>query len=78
MVHGEGLNRTAPQYPWPASRLGAEEMALLFRARQAAPCRTTITALLAQAVRLAFSGVGDDSQSTGIESKVVEVSRAAA
>lgn len=78
MVHGEGLNRTAPRYPWPASRLGADEMALLFRARQAAPCRTTITALLAQAVRLAFSGAGHGSQITDIEPKIAEVCRAAA
>jgi hypothetical protein len=78
MVYGEGLNRTARRYPWPASRLGPEEMALLFLARQKAPCRTTITALLAQAVRLAFSGVEGGRQITDIKPKVAEVCRAAA
>lgn len=49
-------------YQWPASALGPAEMSLLFHARKRHPRRTTIAALLADAVRRVYGAV--HSQST--------------
>ena len=43
-------------YPWPASGLLPGDMALLCLARNNAPKRTTITRLLAEAVRRVYGG----------------------
>ena len=42
------------RYPWPASALTREEMALLFHARSRSPGRVPITQLIAEAVRAAY------------------------
>ena len=42
------------RYPWPAAAIGKEEMALLFSARESSPEPTTITRLIAEAVRLVY------------------------
>ena len=44
-------------YAWPASAIGPAEMSLLFHARQNHPRRTTIAALLAEAVRRMYGTV---------------------
>ena len=48
-------------YPWPANRLGRHEIHLLWCARQGAPTRTTICALLAQAVRQTYGHLGREA-----------------
>lgn len=40
--------------PWPASQLTDEDLHALWCARESAPSRTTITKLLAEAVRKAY------------------------
>ena len=42
------------RYPWPASALTSDEMALLYHARERSPCRVPITQLIAEAVRAAY------------------------
>ena len=42
------------RYPWPASALTRDEMALLHRAREHSPGRVPITQLIAEAVRAAY------------------------
>ena len=42
------------RYPWPASRLSPDEMALLYHARECSPGRVPITQLIAEAVRSAY------------------------
>ena len=42
------------RYPWPASALTREEMALLYHARERSPGRVFITQLIAEAVRAAY------------------------
>ncbi len=39
------------RYPWPASAIGKEEMAMLYQARESSPTRMTISSLLSRAVR---------------------------
>ena len=43
------------RYPWPASAIGKEEMKLLYLARESSATPTTITRLIAEAVRVAYS-----------------------
>ena len=42
------------RYPWPASALTPDEMALLYHARERSPGRVPITQLIAEAVRAAY------------------------
>lgn len=42
------------RYPWPASALTRDDMAMLHRARERSPCRVPITQLIAEAVRAAY------------------------
>jgi len=42
------------RYPWPASSLSRDEMALLYNARERSPGRVPITQLIAEAVRVAY------------------------
>jgi len=42
------------RYPWPASALGYQEMALLHSARETADTRVPITKLIAHAVRAVY------------------------
>ena len=42
------------RYPWPASALTRDEMALLHRARERSPGRVPITQLIAEAVRAVY------------------------
>ena len=43
------------RYPWPASALTSDEMALLYHARERSPDRIPITQLIREAVRFAFA-----------------------
>ena len=53
------------RYPWPASALTRDEMALLHRAREHSPGRVPITQLIAEAVRAAYGpGVAVPSSSS--------------
>ena len=45
---------SAYRYPWPASALTREDMALLFHARSRSPGRVPITQLIAEAVRAVY------------------------
>lgn len=46
------------KYPWPASALTPDEMAMLYHARERSPGRVPITKLIAKAVRAAYgSGI---------------------
>ena len=45
----------AYRYPWPASSLTREDMALLHAVREALPERQPITSLIAEAVRQTYS-----------------------
>ena len=42
------------RYPWPASALTRDEMAMLYHARERSPVRVPITELIAEAVRAAY------------------------
>ena len=42
------------RYPWPASRLTPEEMALLYHARERSPSHFPITQLIAHAIRATY------------------------
>ena len=42
------------RYPWPSSAIGQEEMALLYIARESSPDKTSITQLIATAVRAQY------------------------
>ena len=42
------------RYPWPASAIGSDEMALLHSARESADTRVPITKLLANAIRTVY------------------------
>lgn len=57
-------------YPWPASALTADEMAILYQVRETQTPRTPINQLLAQAVRIAYPQqvtptIGDQSDDLG-------------
>ena len=52
-------------YPWPASAIGREEMALLYLARESSPDRTTITELVARAVRAQYGHVAIKPEPSG-------------
>ena len=52
-------------YPWPASAIGREEMALLYLARESSPDRTTITELVARAVRAQYGRVAIKPEPSG-------------
>ena len=43
------------RYPWPASALTRDDMALLYYARERSPDRIPITQLIREAVRVAFA-----------------------
>ena len=43
------------RYPWPASALSRDEMALLYHARERSLDRIPITQLIREAVRVAFA-----------------------
>jgi hypothetical protein len=43
------------RYPWPASALTPDEMAILYQARERSPSRVPITQLIAEAVRTAYA-----------------------
>ena len=50
------------RYPWPASALTRDDMALLHRARSLSPGRVPITQLIAEAVRAVYGpGVANPS-----------------
>ena len=52
------------RYPWPASKISPDDMAMLHRARERSPGRVPITQLIAEAVRAAYgSGVAVQSSS---------------
>ena len=42
------------RYPWPSSAIGKEEMALLYIARESSPDKTSITQLIATAIRAQY------------------------
>lgn len=52
-------------YPWPASAIGREEMTLLYLARESSPDRTTITELVARAVRAQYGHVAIKPEPSG-------------
>ncbi len=52
----------SPVYPWPASAITREDMALLHQARQQTNPRIPITSLLASAVREVFGVAADNSE----------------
>ncbi|MBM4028250.1 MAG: hypothetical protein FJ280_23080 [Planctomycetes bacterium] len=78
MVHGSGIVRSSPRYPWPASRIGAADMSLLFRARELSATRTSITELIARAVRLVYGEATGSAPVVVIVTENAEVARAAA
>ena len=45
---------SAYQYPWPASRIDPETMALLYRARESGSQRLPITELIVRAIHLTY------------------------
>ena len=49
-----------PTYPWPASAITPEDMALLHAARERSSPRVPITRLLAEAVRATFGEIAQD------------------
>ena len=53
------------RYPWPSSAIGKEEMALLYLARESSPDRTTITELVARAVRAQYGHVAIKPEPSG-------------
>ena len=57
-------NQHADRWPWPASALSADDMHLLWLAKRVSPTRTTITQLVARAVRQAYgaSAAGENEQ----------------
>ena len=44
-----------PHYPWPASAVSAEHMAMLYHAREQDPNRTPISLLIARAIQRVYS-----------------------
>ena len=52
------------RYPWPASALTSDEMALLYHARERSPDRIPITQLIREAVRFAFAVPSSSQRST--------------
>ena len=65
------------RYPWPSSALGKEEMALLYLARETSPDRTTITELVARAIRVQYGHLAIKSEPSS-ESVLESVIRPAA
>ena len=53
------------RYPWPASCLTAVDMKLLHDARESSPDRTTITELVARAVRAQYGRVAIKPEPSG-------------
>ena len=45
------------RYPWPASAITPDEMALLYQARESGPTRQPITQLIARAIRRTYGTV---------------------
>jgi len=43
-----------PRYPWPASALSRDHMAMLFQAREQDPKRTPISRLIARAIQRVY------------------------
>ena len=61
------------RYPWPASAVGPEEMAMLYLAcKSSQEGRSTITELLAEAVRAQYGHLADQSQLTTQPQKKVQ------
>lgn len=54
------------RYPWPASAIGKEEMALLYIARESSPHKTSITELVARAVRAQYGHVAIKPEPSGV------------
>lgn len=52
---------TYPDWPWPASALSAQDMHLLYLARELSRKRQPITRLLAQAVRHTYGHLARDT-----------------
>ena len=50
------------RYPWPSSAIGEEEMKLLYLARASSPMPTTITQLIAEAVRAQFGRLANQPE----------------
>ena len=50
------------RYPWPASALKAEDMALLYRAREADPGHRPITQLIREAVQAMYGSNHDEEE----------------
>ena len=55
---------TANRYPWPASAITPDDMALLHRVRESSPKRQPITRLIAQAVHEAYGHLASTASTT--------------
>ena len=53
------------RYPWPASRVGRTEIALLYAARECSPERKPITVLIAQAIQAQFGHLVNQPDDAG-------------
>ena len=53
------------RYPWPASAIGKGEMSLLYIARESSPDRTTITELVARAIRVQYGHLARQTETIG-------------
>ena len=53
------------RYPWPSSQLTPADMRLLHNARESSPDRTTITELVARAVRAQYGRVAIKPEPSG-------------
>ena len=51
--------REQARYAWPASKLTERDMFLVWRARETAPRKTTISTLVADAVRQVYGHLAD-------------------
>ncbi len=57
------------RYPWPASRVGRDEMALLYAARKTSPVPTTITEQLVRAIQAQFGHLVTQPDDAGQEER---------
>ena len=62
------MTRKQSKYFWPASAISESDMHLLFLAKEASPDRTSITRLLAHAVRTSFGHLAS-GEATGEHSE---------
>ena len=65
------------RYPWPSSQLTRADMRLLHNARESSPDRTTITELVARAIRVQYGHLAIKSEPSS-ESVLESVIRPAA